>query len=51
MLLFRKEYPNITDLSVMRVYYPSVASMLYKTDVVYSWQEIVSEYNRFFDNP
>jgi hypothetical protein len=32
------------DLAVIKVYFPQVDSVLYKTDVLYAWYDIVSEY-------
>jgi Amiloride-sensitive sodium channel len=33
-----------SDLSVFKVYFSQTDSILYKTDVLYSWYDIVSEY-------
>ncbi|KAG5683718.1 hypothetical protein PVAND_012983 [Polypedilum vanderplanki] len=32
------------DLSVLKVYFPESDSVLYKTDVLYAWYDIISEY-------
>lgn len=33
-----------TDLSVLKVYFPQVDSVLYQTNVLYAWYDIVSDY-------
>lgn len=33
-----------TDLSIVKVYFPETDSVLYKTDVLYAWYDIVSDY-------
>lgn len=33
-----------TDLSVLKVYFPQVDSVLYSTTVLYAWYDIVSDY-------
>lgn len=33
------------DVSILRVYYPLVSTLLYKSGVVYTWHEIISGYN------
>ena len=33
-----------TDLSVLKVYFPETDSVMYKTDVLYAWYDIVSDY-------
>ncbi|KAJ6636105.1 hypothetical protein Bhyg_14692, partial [Pseudolycoriella hygida] len=33
---------NNTKVSIVRVYYPLIATVLYKSGVVYSWHEIIS---------
>lgn len=33
-----------TDLSVLKVYFPQVDSVLYTTNVLYAWYDIISEY-------
>lgn len=33
-----------TDLSVLKVYFPQIDSVLYSTNVLYAWYDIVSEY-------
>lgn len=33
-----------TDLSVLKVYFPETDSVLYKTDVLFSWYDIISDY-------
>lgn len=32
------------DLAVLKVYFPQVDSTLFKTDVLYAWYDIVSDY-------
>lgn len=32
------------DLSIVKVYFPETDSVLYKTDVLYAWYDIVSDY-------
>lgn len=36
------------NISVIRVYYPTLDTKLYQKDVLYEWYELVSEYNFFF---
>lgn len=33
-----------TDLSILKVYFPETDSVLYKTDVLFAWYDIVSDY-------
>jgi hypothetical protein len=33
-----------TDLAVLKVYFPQVDSVLYSTNVLYAWYDIVSDY-------
>lgn len=33
-----------TDLSVLKVYFPETDSVLFKTDVLFAWYDIVSDY-------
>lgn len=33
-----------TDLSVLKVYFPQADSVLYQTNVLYAWYDIVSDY-------
>lgn len=32
------------DLAVLKVYFPQTDSVLYKTEVLYAWYDILSEY-------
>lgn len=44
--LYRKNLSTFDKISIVRVYYPFIASTLYQTDVVMTWQEIVSKYRK-----
>lgn len=35
---------NVRDVSILRVYYPLISTLFYKSGVVYTWHEIISEY-------
>lgn len=39
-----EDIPDITNLSIVRIYFPSPNSVLYKKDVVLAWYEIVSNF-------
>jgi hypothetical protein len=35
---------NDNDLSVLKVYFPETDSVLFKTDVLFAWYDIISDY-------
>lgn len=40
----RSSYPDVSNLSVVRIYFPFVSSPMYRTTVIYTWYEIISTF-------
>lgn len=40
----RSSHPDISNLSVVRIYFPFVSSPMFRTTVIYTWYEIVSTF-------